>query len=173
MPELDYPVTHPASVAYKGGAHAVPSAGTDVDFPVGHAARAGANVRAIDTPDGQRDEHNEYRQDLHQLAMMGSLPPVIDTETNEPLALSPEQLAHIYAVRKGLDPHIAAAVTIRYGLTPEPARAGESAAPAITAEDQALAHIISLGYTPERAREILAKYGVPDIVKDHAADENR
>jgi hypothetical protein len=173
MQELDFPVTHPASVHYTGTTPAVVSAFVDVDFPFSHPARGGANVRDIDTIDGQRAAHLKYRQDLHQLAMMGSLPPVMDPETHRPLELAPEQLALIYAVRKGLTPPLAAEVTSRYQLKAEPASAGASLPEPRSAEDLALAHIMGLGYLPERAREILAKYGVPDIVQEQLADERR
>jgi hypothetical protein len=173
MPELAYPVGHPAHPDYKGEAWKNPAAVYDEDFPEGHPARGGANVRAIDTPDGQRAAQLKQSQDLQQLAMMGSLPPVVDPATGEKLALSPEALAHVYAVRKGLTPPLAAEVTQRYGLPAESPRVVEDGTPAPTPEDEAIAHIMGLGYTPERAHEILAKYGVPEILADHRADQSR
>ena len=58
----------------------------------------------------------------------------------------------------------------RYKLAPESVA---TEAEPLKAEDLALAHIMSLGYLPERAKEILAKYGVPDVVADQVADEHR
>jgi hypothetical protein len=173
MAELAYPVGHPANPEYKGAPWANTDSPVDVDFPPNHPARSGANVRPIDTPDGHRAAHNAQAQDLNQLAMMGSLPPVVDHETGKPLELAPEQLAHIYAVRKGLLAPLAAEMTQRYGLQPEPQVMGGPAEPAPTAEDLALQYIMGLGYLPERAKEILARYGVPDVVAQHVADENR
>jgi hypothetical protein len=173
MPELAYPVGHPAHPDYKGEPWKNPAAVYDEDFPEGHPARGGANVRAIDTPDGQRAAHLKQFQDLQQLAMLGSLPPVLDPETGEKLNLSPAALAHVYAVRKGLTPPLAAEITQRYGLAAESPRKVEDGTPAPTPEDEALAYIMGLGYSPERAKEILARYGVPEVMADRRADENR
>jgi hypothetical protein len=171
--ELAFPVGHPAHPDYTGAPWKNPGAVFDEDFAVGHPARAGANVRVIDTPDGQRAAHLQHSQDLQQLAAMGSLPPLVDDETGEKIDLTPEQLAHVYAVRNGLQPPLAAEVTQRYGLSAQSARVDEIAVLQPTAEECALAHIIGLGYTPERAREVLAKYGVPEIQADQRADANR
>jgi hypothetical protein len=168
--ELAYPAGHPANPDYKGEPWTNPAETTGVDFPEGHPARGGANVRLIDTPDGQRAALLKQTTDLMQLAMMGSLPPVMDAEKGLPLQLSPAQLAHIYAVRKGLPPALAAEISTRYGLTPDPVKAD---APPFTPEELALAHITGLGYSPERAKEILAKYGLVDVVADQVADEHR
>lgn len=171
--ELAYPVGHPAHPDYKGAPWKNPGEVFAEDFAPGHPARGGANVRLIDTPDGQRAAHLQHSQDLQQLAAMGSLPPLIDDKTGEKIELTPEQLAHVYAVRNGLQPPLAAEVTQRYGLSAQAARKDEVAVPQPSAEECALAHIISLGYTPERAREILAKYGTSDIQADVRADANR
>lgn len=173
MGELAYPVGHPAHPDYKGEPWKNPAAYHYDDYPEGHTARNGANVRAIDTPDGQRAAQLKQTQDLQQLAMLGSLPPVVDPETHEPLALTPKQLALVYSVRNGLPAPMQEEVTYRYKLAPIPPHASDVAVPAHTPEEQALAHIMSLGYTPERAREILAKYGVPDVITDKKNDEHR
>jgi hypothetical protein len=173
MPELAYPVGHPAHPDYKGEAWKNPAAMYDEDYPEGSPARNGANVRAIDTPDGQRAAHLKQFQDLQQLAMLGSLPPIVDDKTGEKLELSPAALAHVYAVRKGLTPPLAAEITQRYGLTAESPRKTDGETHATTPEEEALAHIMGLGYSPERAKEILAKYGVPEVLADHRADETR
>lgn len=164
--ELAYPVGHPAHPDYKGEPYHNPAAVYDQDFPVGHPARGGANVREIDTPDGQRAAHLKHVQDLQQLALMGSLPPLKDPDTGETIELTPAQLAHVYAVRNGLLSPAAAEVTQLYRLN---AQAAEPAAPAVpqpTAQDIAISYLLHLGYTPERAGEIIAKYGVPEVAKD-------
>ena len=173
MPELAYPVGHPAHPDYKGEPWSNPAAKFDQDFPVGHPARLGANVREIDTPDGRHKAHLEHTTSLRDLAAMGSLPPVVDSATGEKLELTADQLAHVYAVRNGLQPPLAAEVTSRYGLTAQQASASEPAVPQPSAHELAKAHIMGLGYTPERAEEIIAEYGLPKIAADKLADERR
>src|SRR6202041_2276126 len=69
------------------------------DFPEGHPARGGKNRSALDTPDGVRDSHLRQVTPLQDLAKTGSLPPVFAPGAQEPLALTPEQLAHVYSAR--------------------------------------------------------------------------
>jgi hypothetical protein len=193
--ELAYPVGHPAHPDYQGEPWKNPAAVFDEDFPEGHPARHGANVRLIDTPDGQRAAHLARQQDLQALAMMGSLPAVTDPAictcgkpwadsihgydtTQHPfqarrLELTPEQLAHVYAVRNGLQPPLAAEVTQRYGLTAQADHKIEDGTPAPTEKQIAVAHIVGLGYTPERARELFMKYGAVELAADREANANR
>lgn len=173
MPERDYPVGHPAASDYKGEPYKAPHNAMAEDFPEGHKARGGGNVAVLDNPDGRNTDLLNHANDLQELAAVGSLPPLKDPDTGEALQLSPEQLAHVYRVRMGLRTEVAQQITDRYKLDPMPARKDEAAVPALTAEDQALGYIRSLGFTPERAKEILDKYGVPDVMKDREADSHR
>lgn len=171
--ERDFPVGHPAASDYKGEPYTPPSAPFGEDFPRGHPARGGANVGTLDSPDGMRAAANARAQDLQELAAVGSLPPLRDDKTGELVTLTPQELAHVYAVRQGLRPALAQEITDAYKLTPATAAASEPPATAISAEDQAIAYIVSRGYTPERAREILRKYGVPDVLADKEKDAHR
>lgn len=173
MPERDYPVGHPAASDYKGEPYRPPFSALAEDFPEGNAARGGSNVAVIDTPDGRNSDLLKRANDLQELAAIGSLPPLIDPETKEPIPLTPEQLAYVYAVRQGLRPEVAQEITDRYKLSPMPEGKAEAAVPPMSAEDQALGYIRSLGYSPERAKEILDKYGVPDVMQQREADAHR
>src|SRR5437763_8895832 len=172
-PERDYPIGHPAASDYKGGPCAPRRAPFVEAFPPGHPARGGKDVGPLDTPDGMRAAHLKRSQDLQELAAVGSLPPLVDDETGQALELTPEQLAHVYATRKGLRPAVAQQITDRYRLEPEPKRKGEEASAELTPEEQAVGYIVSLGYTPERAQEIFDKYGAPSILADKEADAHR
>lgn len=171
--ERDYPKNHPAASDYDGSPWTPPAAPYREDFAAGHGARNGANVSVLDTPDGMRAAHNKRAQDLGELAAVGSLPPLRDPKTNEPIQIDSAQLKHIYAVRNGLSPAMAQQVTERYNLDPMPERKAEETAPAITGKEQAIAYIVSLGYTPEQAETIFEKYGEPAILADREAAAHR
>jgi hypothetical protein len=171
--ERDFPVGHPAASDYAGEPYTPPRAPHGEDFEVGHPARGGKNIGAADTPDGMRAAHLEQAQDLQELAMVGSLPLLHDPDTGDEIALTPQELAHVYAVRYAMSPEQAQAITDKYGLEPQAAPPREPLPPPTTAEEQALAYIIGKGYTPERAREILAKYGAPSVLADKEADAHR
>lgn len=173
MTERDYPVGHPAASDYNGEPWKNPAAIFDQDYPLGHPARLGANVRPIDTPDGQRAAQLAQAQNLSELAMLGSLPALIDPRTKEPLPIAPDQLAHVYAIRNGLKSPLADEITQRYGLTPQAVKADAAAVPQPTAEEQAAAYIQSLGYLPEHAAAIIAKWGVPDVAASKLKDEHK
>lgn len=173
MPERDYPVGHPSASDYKGEPYHSPFNVMAEDYPEGHKARGGGNVAVLDAPDGRNAAHLKQANDLQELAAVGSLPPLVDPATKEALPLTPAQLAHVYRVRLGLSDAVAQQVTDRYKLDPMPDRKSEQPKAALSAEDQALGYIIALGYTPDRAKEILAKYGVPDVMKDREADSHR
>jgi hypothetical protein len=173
LQERDFPEGHPAASDYTGQAWTNPAAVHDHDFPVGHPARNGGNVREIDRPDGQRAAHLKQSQDLMQLAMIGSLPPLIDPATNDPIELTAEQLAHVYAVRNSLTISLAGEVTERYKLTPEKTRASDVAMPQPTAEEQAVNYLVSLGYLPEKAQAVIAKWGVPEVTTAKLQAEHR
>lgn len=100
--ERDFPVGHPAASDYAGEPYSPPRAPYTEDFAEGHPARDGKNVSTLDTPDGLRAAHLQFRNDLVELAMVGSLPRLVDFENNEPIPLTPEQLATVYALRHGL-----------------------------------------------------------------------
>jgi hypothetical protein len=171
--ERDYPIGHPAASDFRGENYVPPISPYALDYDPAHPAHAGRNSDEKSTPDGMRAAHNEQRTDIGELAMVGSLPPLVDPDTGEALALSPKQLAHIYAVRKGLNPASAQQVTDKYNLAPEPGHSAEAGQPQLTAEQQAIMYIVSLGYTPERAKELFDKYGVPSVLADKEADAHR
>lgn len=173
MPELAYPVGHPAHPDYNGEPWTPQGAIHREDFPVGHLGRFGKNTSAIDSPDGFRAAHNSREQSLQELAAIGSLPPLIDPKTGYPIQIDATQLAHIYAVRVGLTPKGQKTVTEKYHLEPMAPRKQEDFKPALTAEEQALAFIQAKGYRPEAAREILARYGLQGIQTDMALDSFR
>jgi len=195
MPERDYPVGHPASSDYNGQPYTRGFDPNTEDFPADHPARGGKNVAVLDSPDGFRAAHNTRAADLQELAAVGSLPALIDPQTKEPLQLTPDQAAYIYTVRIALRDPAAKWVTEKYGLEsaekvckcglPEAAhkdyvrghsfepRKTEGPGVAISPMDQAKSYFIALGYTPERAAELLDKYGVPDVLKDREADTHR
>jgi len=173
MAERDYPVGHPAAADYKGEPYTPPRSPYTRDFDEGHPAFGGKNIAATDTPDGMRAAANKFQNNLQELAAIGSLPPLVDDNTGEALQISPEQLAYVYAVRKGLTPANQQIVTERYKLEPMNAAPAAQVELPMSAEQQALNYIISLNYTPERAQEILDKYGVPDAMSQKAADSNR
>jgi hypothetical protein len=102
MSERDYPVGHPAASDYSGQKHAAHISPFAHDYPPGHAARGGQNSNRLSTPDGMRTAHNSQKTDLQELAMVGSLPPLIDDETGKAVELSSQQLAHVYAVRNAI-----------------------------------------------------------------------
>jgi len=190
-PERDFPLGHPAAADYAGQPYTRPFNPSEQDFPETHPAHGGHNVSALDTPDGLRARLTSRAQDLSELAAIGALPPLKDPTTGEAITISPEQLAFIYRTRMGLRDALAEEITARYKLgavvdsctecgAPEANHPAESthkfrprkaeAPPAlIDAKAQALAFIQSLGYLPEAAEAILAKYGVPEIMKDRDA----
>jgi len=195
MPERDYPIGHPAASDYKGQAYKPGFDAMAHDYRENHPARGGANVTALDSPDGKRAALNTRIADLHELAAVGSLPALIDPTTKEPIPLTAAQIAYIYTVRAALRDEAAQWVTKRYELVPpekvckcglpeaahaeyvrghrfEP-RKTEGPAPKLTPKDQAVHYLLALGYTPERAEEIFLKYGVPDVLKDREADTHR
>jgi hypothetical protein len=171
--ERDFPVGHPAASDYAGEPYTPPRAPHGEDYEVGHPARGGKNVSPLDTQDGMRSAHLVQAQDLQELAMIGSLPPLIDPDTHEEIALTPQELAHVYAVRNAMSWEQAQAITDKYGLKPMTPPPAEPLPPPTTAEQQALQYIITKGYTPERARELLAKYGAPSVLLDREADAHR
>lgn len=171
--ERDFPVGHPAACDYIGEPYTPPRAPFGEDFAPGHPARSGKNIGALDTPDGMRAAHLADSQDLQELAMVGSLPPLFDPDTHEQVKLSPQELAHVYAVRNAIRSSLAQEITDKYKLDPRAAPTEGEPKPPVTAEEQAVRFIISKGYTPERARELLAKYGAPSILTDKEADAHR
>jgi len=171
--ERDYPVGHPAASDYRGEPYTPPRAPFSEDFAPGHPARDGKNISALDSPDGMRAAHNEHRQNLAELAAIGSLRPLIDDQTGQPIPLSPYQLAHVYAVRKGLSPENANDVTRTFHLDPMPERPATPEARALSGIEQCTLYLIKLGYTPERAKELLDKYGEPEVRGDMLADVGR
>lgn len=173
MPERDYPVGHPAAPDYKGQPYRPNRAPFEEDFPVGHPARNGRNVSDLDRPDGQRAAHLKQSQDLQVLAMIGSLPRLIDDATGKEVELTPQELAHIYAVRKALPTDIADEMTKHYGLEPLTPVVEAPEKTQMTAEEQALLILRNRGYSPERAKELLEKYGVPDTLREHEADAHK
>lgn len=66
MSERDYPKGHPAAADYAGEKYVPPRAPWSEDFPPGHPARGGANVKDADTPDGMRAQHLEREQKAAQ-----------------------------------------------------------------------------------------------------------
>jgi hypothetical protein len=173
MPERDFPKGHPAASDYNGEPYTPPRSPYLEEFAPGHPARNGKNIQPVDTPDGMRKLFNTHSQNLQELAAIGSLPPVIDPDTGEKVPLTTEQIAHIYAVRKGLPREQQVMVTDRYHLTPMPAVATEPAVAPMTAEDQARQYFIDLGYSPERANELLEGYGVPQVISNLTKDAHR
>lgn len=171
--ERDYPIGHPSASDYKGELFIPQSVALTMDYDKSHPAHAGSNTTVLDTPDGMRDAHNVRSADLQELAMVGSLPPLTDPETGLALALTPAQLAHIYAVRQGLRPAVAQEITDRYNLAPEQGHSAEPGQPQLSAEQQSIMYIVGLGYTPERAKELFDKYGVPSVLADKEADAHR
>jgi len=188
MPERDYPIGHPASSDYDGRPYRPAFNPSVSDFPEGHPARAGKNGDPLSSPDGMRAALNERTADLHELAAIGSLPPVLDTRSNLAVDLTSDQLAYIYVVRQALRPEMQDEVTERYHLDPKDTvcvcglpqnahgkivrdhqfRLPEKGEPIslVSAVDQAKAFLRGLGYTPEAAKDILDKYGIPDIMRD-------
>jgi len=173
MPDRDFPVGHPAASDYKGEGYFPDLSPHTEDFGRKHPARGGKNVSALDTPDGMRAAHNAQKQDLQALAAMGSLPPLMDSETGKPVDLTPQELAHIYAVRKGLPTILANAVTERYSLEPLPVAQEVPEQKTFSAEEQAVLILIKRGYSPERAKTLIDKYGVPDTLAEHEQDQHR
>ncbi len=171
--ERDFPVGHPAASDYKGEPYFPQTAPFGQDFPKGHRARGGANISALDTPDGSRAAFNKQSQDLQALAAMGSLPPLRDPETGKDIELTAPELAYIYAVRKGLPAVLADQVTDRYNLEPMPKAADADEKPVITAEHQAELILIGRGFSPERAKVLIEKYGVPDTLQEFESDAHR
>jgi len=137
--ERDFPIWHPAASDYDGTPYEPIRAPYGEDFPKGHPARDGGNIGAADTPDGRRAALLEQTQDLEELAECGALPLVIDEDKRQPIALTTSQLVSAYELRAGLIPD-----RISDDLVEEVIHA-----------------IIELGYTPERAAEILQTYCTP------------
>jgi hypothetical protein len=142
--ERDFPVGHPAASDYKGEAFTDRFASYAYDFPEGHAARAGKNRGDLDTPDGVRESHLGEKTPLVDLAKQGSLPPLFDPEKHDPLPLTPDQLAHIYAARLAAD---------------------ETQPPTDDAK-QAVGYIKALGYDIEHAIQLFLNYMRPPKAAD-------
>jgi hypothetical protein len=157
--ERDFPVGHPAACDFDGETYRPPVSPFSVDYPEDHPARGGKNVADVDTPDGKRAAHNAQRTRLLELAMLGSIAPVIDPDTQKPVPLTPAQLAHVYAVRKGLSPDNARYVTEYFNLEPEPGHSAEPGQRPLSAEEQCVMYFVALGYTPERGKELFERYG--------------
>jgi len=104
--ERDFPIGHPAACDFDPSSYTPPENKYYVDFPKGHPARGGANIKPVDTPDGMREAQLRQVNNLQDLAAQGSLPPVFAPGKKEPLALTPAQLAHFYAARHAYDPKI-------------------------------------------------------------------
>jgi len=102
--ERDFPIDHPAASDYDGTPYHPPRAPYGEDFPEGHPARGGKNITPLDTPDGRRAAALEYCNDLVDLAVSGSLPPLVDDVRHDVIDLPPVQLATLYALRNGLLP---------------------------------------------------------------------
>lgn len=67
--ERDYPIGHPSASDYKGEKYTPPRAPFAEDFGPDHPARLGANVSALDTPDGSRDRTvQEWRDNARRTA---------------------------------------------------------------------------------------------------------
>jgi hypothetical protein len=173
MQERDFPVGHPAASDYKGQPYHPNRAPFEEDFPVGHPARGGRNVSLLDTPDGLHAHHLKQSQDLQALAMMGSLPPLVDDTTGKEVDLTPQELAHIYAVRNALPASMAAEVTDHYKLEPLTRAEDVPEQKTFSAAEQAVMILIKRGYSPERAKELIDKYGVPDTLREHEQDAHR
>jgi len=193
--ERDYPIGHPAASDYNGEPYAPLMTLGAEDFPPGDPARGGGNVTSLHTPDGMRASLNAQAAELHELAPVGSLPRLKDPTTGEAIELTPAQLALVYRVRQSLRTPLAAAITSRYQLAPQEQvcvcglpEGGhaelaldhkfkpwkpETPAATLSEKDQALGFIRSMGFTPEHAEEILAKYGIPEVMKDREAALSR
>jgi hypothetical protein len=170
--ERDFPIGHPAAADYKGEVYIPLRAPHLEDYPKGSPARGGHNCSDLDSPDGRRVAVNGYHQDLNELAAIAALPPVIDSATGDRVQLSPQQLANVYAVRNGLSEKRADAITTTYGLRPATTE-GSRAATTLSPEDQAVLYFIDLGYTPERAKELLGQYGAPHVLSEIQNDTRR
>lgn len=164
MPQSLYPVGHPGHPEYKGEPwRNLADVGTAAYYP-GHPGYEGANVRDVDTPDGFRAMIAQRQNDLVDLAACGCLPPVIDPDTNETVQLTPEQLAHVYLVRNNIrNAALAAELTAHYHLDAK-VEVPEVPVPKLSDDDVCIGFFMRLGYTPEKARLFLDKYGVPDAV---------
>lgn len=139
MTELAYPVGHPAHPDYRGEPYTPPGVLVYADFPPGHPARDGKNVTDLDTPDGMRAAQMRQTNQLQTLASEGALPPLFDGFKKEPVALTPAQLAHLYAARKAYDP---------------------DQAPSLDAK-QAVGYIMALGYGKDEAVQMFLSYAQP------------
>ena len=173
MPERDFPVGHPAASDYAGQPYKAPRSPFLDEFPEGHLARNGKNIRPVDSPDGMRQAFNSQSQHLQELAAIGSLPALTDLATGEPVPLSSEQLAHVYAVRHGLSLENQALVTDQYHLDPMAEARPELPVVAMTPQQQAIKYFTDLGYTPERGQELIDQYGVPTVLTKLAQDAHR
>ena len=164
MAESAYPVGHPGHPLYKGEPWINRAdRGSAAYFP-DDPAYGGKNVGPLDTPDGKRAFLNQRQNNLQDLAACGSLPPLVDPETKERIALTPEQLAHVYSVRNGIsNAALAEEITHTFGLD---AKAVTAAAPVakLSDDDVAVGFLLGHGYSPEHARAILDRYGVPEVV---------
>jgi len=171
--ERDFPVGHPAASDYSGQPYFPNLAPFGEDFPKGHPARGGLNVDANSTPDGQRAAFDKQSQDLQALAAMGSLPPLRDPDSGKEVELTAHELAYIYAVRKGLPTDLQDEVTSRYHLEPLKSAADVDDKQVFSAQEQAVLILIKRGYSPERAKVLIDKYGVPDTLQEHEQDAHR
>lgn len=166
MAESAYPVGHPGHPAYKGEPWVNPANVSEQAYPPGMPGARGENVSAIDTPDGLRAHLNKRENNLVDLAVMGSLPPLTDPDTGKTVELTPEQLAHVYTVRNTLrNEALAAEVTDRFKLDPK-TETPASPVRKLSDDEIALGYLMGLGYSPDKAKTILDKYGVPDAVAD-------
>jgi hypothetical protein len=140
MVDLAYPVGHPAHPDYKGEPYTPPGAPFYEDFREGNPARGGANVGVLDTPDGMRESLLKQENRLQDLAKSGSLPPLYDGVKKEPVPLTPDQLAHVYAARQQYKAN---------GIVSDDCR-------------QAVAYLTALGYSKDKAVEMFQKYAQPE-----------
>lgn len=168
-----YPVGHPGHPEYKGEPWRNPAdVGTAAYYP-GHPGFLGANVKKIDTPDGYQEFINQRQNNLVDLAACGSLPPLTDPDTHERIELTPDQLAYVYLVRNNIrNASLAAEITDHYHLDAKVEEAPQEVAK-LSDDDVALGFLMRLGYLPEKARAILDKYGVPDVVAEKLEHERK
>jgi hypothetical protein len=137
--ERDYPIGHPAACDFNAATYTAPESPYYVDYPQGHPARNGKNVTPLSTQDGMREAQLKQTNQLQDLAKQGCLPPLLDPAKPEPLPVTPEQLAHIYAARRAYDPDKTASEDAR----------------------QAVGYIIALGYSKPDAINLFLHYAQP------------
>jgi len=166
MPESVYPVGHPTHLEYKGELWHNPADRSTAAYYPNDAGYPAPPADLTNTPDGKRAAINARQNNLSDLAAMGCLPPLVDPQTNEPVPLTPAQLTYVYTVRNSIRQQaLADIVTERYGLAAKPVDPAKAAA-VLTNDDIAFGFLLSLRYSPEKARQILEKYGTPDIVAE-------